>query len=102
MENQWENLCESQFVKEFGKPYGEIFFYSCPKPVFSKQNAYSGNYNVQGYLNTDWFKFSQNVNIAATSRGGSKFTIVNKNINAFGSYQGAPGGWGQPPRNKFN
>jgi hypothetical protein len=95
-----ENEC-SKFIKRHNTN-GLQSDKPCPNPVFSKQNAYAGNTNVQGYLNTNWFKFSQNVGLASTARGGSTWTIVNKKINVFGSYAGAPAGYGQPPKNTFN
>jgi hypothetical protein len=75
----------------------------CPNPVLPKSGiAFGGNLNLPGYLATQPFILAQTVSPAATARGGAGRTqFINNQINAFGSYSGAPAGSGQPPRNKF-
>ena len=75
----------------------------CPKPVLPKPGiAFGGNLNLPGYLATEPFILAQTVSPAATARGGAgRVQFINNQINAYGSYAGAPAGSGQPPRNKF-
>jgi len=45
-------------------------------------------------------RFAQQIRAGSAVKGGKTFFSVNK-TNTFGSWQGAPGGYGEPIRNAF-
>lgn len=63
-------------------------------------NFFSGNTNKPEFLITDPFLLSQLVRTAHFSNSG-KTVFANKTLNAYGRWEGAPGGSGAPPRNTF-
>jgi hypothetical protein len=79
--------------------------FSCPPKVYNKNKSagyFSGNLITSGFLSTNVYQLSTQIQIASST--GSKANLVtyaNKNLNAFGSWEGAPYGFKSPPRNKF-
>lgn len=76
---------------------------NCPttKNGTTKQgNFFNGNTNRPGFLVTDPFILSQYVRIALLRKGGNT-VFANKTLNAYGRWEGAPGGSGAPPKNTF-
>jgi hypothetical protein len=78
----------------------------CPKPAtFSgKQGGFFGGNNNQSHLATK-ASIRSNAILTASNfgrRGGTKTNFANKQLNAFGRWAGAPGGFGKPIRNQFN
>ena len=68
---------------------------NCPKPII-----YTNKTN--GFLSTNVYEVSHQIQKA--SKFGIRGTILNnanKNLNAFGSWEGSPYGSKSPPRNKF-
>mgnify|MGYP001205455993 CR=1 FL=1 len=63
-------------------------------------NLFSGNTNKPTFLVTDPFLLSTIVRTSRFSNGG-KTVFANRPVNYFGSWTGAPGGSGSPPRNTF-
>ena len=82
---------------------------ACPKPPSHKTlvNAgfFSGNNVTSGFQQTQPYVLALAARLARDHSGaGSKRQRVeyaNKQLNAFGRWEGAPGGSGQPPRNSF-
>ena len=63
-------------------------------------NHWSGNTNKPGFLITNPFLFSTLVRNASAKKA-TKTVIGNRKTNAFGRWEGAPGGSGSPPTNRF-
>ena len=82
--------------------YGNVI---CPEKVYNKNNSsgyFSGNLITSGFLSTNVYDQSNQIQ-KATSFGtkGKLITFANRELNAFGSWQGSPYGSKSPPRNKF-
>ena len=103
LEKQLVSLAKTVENDDMISPISPDICNHCPNPVLPKSGiAFGGNLNLPGYLATQPFILAQTVSPAATARGGAGRTqFINNQINAFGSYAGAPAGSGQPPRNKF-
>lgn len=63
-------------------------------------NFFTGNTNRPGFLITNPYLLSTIVRTARFANAG-KTVFANRPINYFGSWTGAPGGSGSPPRNTF-
>ena len=63
-------------------------------------NFFNGNTNKPTFLVTDPFLLSTLVRTARFSNAG-KTVFANRQLNALGRWEGAPGGSGSPPRNTF-
>ena len=70
----------------------------CPIPAIANKNA-SFNGNTNDSSKTNALRYSEIVRGRGPNYGSNRF-IYNE-LNAFGYYSGAPGGSGEPPRNKF-
>jgi hypothetical protein len=68
----------------------------CPITAIAKKNSLFGG-NVIDSSKTNALRYSQIVR--GTNNGSARF--INRELNAFGYYSGAPGGSGAPPRNTF-
>jgi hypothetical protein len=82
----------------------------CPRKVYSlnTKNVIS---NVDGIdeiakIKTPvvpiWMRYSALINSSTYRNGGQKLIYKTIELNEYGSYAGAPAGYGQPPRNTFN
>lgn len=78
----------------------------CPTPAtFSgKQSGFFGGNNNYSHLATRASKCSNAIITASKFglRGGTRVNFANRQLNAFGRWDGAPGGSGRPIRNQFN
>jgi len=63
-------------------------------------SSYLGSYNEVGSLTNPKMEISTIIRTAIPAKN-LNYTIVNKNINPYGSYFGAPNGSGSPIKNKF-
>lgn len=63
-------------------------------------NWFNGDNNKPEFLITDPFLLSQLVRTAHFTKSG-KTVFASKNLNAYGRWEGAPGGSGAPLRNTF-
>lgn len=63
-------------------------------------NFFSGSNNKPEFLVTDPFILAQIVRTASLRHAG-KTVFANKTLNAYGRWEGAPGGSGAPPKNIF-
>ena len=77
----------------------------CLPKVYNKNNSsgyFSGNLITSGFLSTNVHRISKQIQVASsTGSKGKLITFANKQLNAFGSWNGAPYGSISPPRNKF-
>lgn len=65
-------------------------------------NLFSGTTNNPSYLVTNAFLYSTLVNTSRYQNVGKvAFKNMSQELNAFGRWQGAPGGSGKPPSNQF-
>lgn len=65
-------------------------------------NFFNGNTNQPGYLVTEPFLYSTLVRTSHNQNAGKTvFQNMSNKMNAFGRWEGAPGGSGQPPKNSF-
>lgn len=74
--------------------------YSTTNGTTKQANFFSGSTNKPEFLVTDPFLLSQLVRTSHFSNSG-KTVFASKNLNAYGRWEGAPGGSGAPPRNTF-
>lgn len=72
--------------------------YSCPPPVLYTPLVTGGN---DPQFNPA-INYAMHVRASYGRPGYQRFTFGSKQLNAFGSYAGAPGGYRQPPKNRFN
>ena len=70
----------------------------CRNPVFSNKNSSFGG-NMVDSSKTNAMRYSQIVRVYGQNNGSTRY--VNNELNAFGSYSGAPGGSRAPPKNSF-
>jgi hypothetical protein len=63
-------------------------------------NFFSGNTNKPEFLITDPYLLSTLVRTASFSNSG-KTVFANRSLNAYGRWEGAPGGSGCPLKNTF-
>ncbi len=70
----------------------------CPIPAIANKNV-SFNGNTNDSSKTNALRYSEIVRGRGPKYGSTRF-IYNE-LNAFGYYSGAPGGSGEPPRNRF-
>jgi hypothetical protein len=65
-------------------------------------NIVGGTSNIPSYLVTDSFLYSTLVNTSRYQHA-SKVSFKNKSqdMNSFGRWEGAPSGFGAPPKNQF-
>lgn len=61
---------------------------------------FSGNTNKPGFLITNPYLISTLVRTASLKNSG-KTVFANRSLNAYGRWEGAPGGSGCPPKNRF-
>lgn len=72
----------------------------CPKSSYPKSknpSLFSGSGNNPGSLLSPGMTYARKIN----SKSSWTSTIVNKKLNIFGKYTGAPGGSKSAPRNNF-
>lgn len=70
----------------------------CPeKPLYKLLKTAENDPKISANM-----RFSQYIRAVSKQGGYSKVEYGNKVINEYGRYPGAPGGSGQPPRNRFN
>jgi hypothetical protein len=82
---------------------------ACPIPPSHKalRNAgfFSGNMVTSGFTMTQPFLLSLQAHQAIHHSGAGKqlqrVTFANKDLNAFGRWEGGPGGFGRAPRNNY-
>jgi hypothetical protein len=73
----------------------------CPLPAHPKQGiSFGGNLHVPGSEVTTAFRNAQRVKYDTTRMQGQRM-FINKTLNVYGTYAGAPGGSKGPPRNTF-
>jgi len=70
----------------------------CPIPAIPTKNM-PFNGNTVDSSKTNALRYSQIVQVKGRNYGTTRY--INNDLNAFGYYSGAPGGSGEPPRNKF-
>ena len=63
-------------------------------------NFFSGSTNKPQFLITNPYLLSTLVRTARYANAG-KTVFANRSLNAYGRWEGAPGGSGSPPRNTF-
>lgn len=86
----------------------------CPPPVPSTNNVgvpMTGNINILGSFNNINQRYATTIKVGFANNYGSsranfcnsrpKTIYIKKKLNAFQSYEGAPGGFGSPPRTSF-
>ena len=49
-----------------------------------------------------WQRCSSLINLSTYRTGGQRLVYQDISLNEYGTYSGAPAGYGQPPRNTFN
>ena len=72
----------------------------CYRPINKKLiESGSGGNVIPDVVN---FKVFSTIIKTATAQRNSRFTQTNRPTNVYGSWTGAPAGYGQPIRNQFN
>lgn len=77
---------------------------TCPPhaiPANSLGINFAGSENRPGHLMTQPFRYATMIRTSQGQSGARRLVTANKELNAFGSWQGAPEGSKQPLKNKF-
>ena len=82
--------------------------FGCPKQIFFKTTVISVNRNgvienivIKQPTTPYWRSQSQNIRNSTYFTGGQSLAYVNRQLNSFGYWAGAPTGSGSPPKNTF-
>ena len=91
------NLKNISNIKKYSCDCGKFNLSSTTKNA----NWFNGNSNRPTFLITNSFLVSTQVRTSKYQTGATKIQFSNKYVNAFGKWQGAPGGSGMPLKNRF-